>query len=199
MKEKTIINIGRQFGSGGKDIAVTLGRLMDIPVYDNELIAKAAEDSGFSKELFASMDEKKNFFSFMNYITDNYVDENGIFKIQSETIKSIASKGSAVIVGRCSDYILRDFEHSVDIFITSPIEVRVSRIRSQFGLSEEQAADLIQQKDRQRETYYNYYTFGDWGAASNYDLCIDSSILGTEGTAKFIAGYIDTLAANKKE
>ena len=199
MKKNLIINIGRQFGSGGKDIAMFLGRLLDIPVYDKELITKAAQDSGFSKELFETMDEKKNFFSILTIGVENFVNDNGLFKIQSETIMNIAENGPAIIVGRCSDYILRDYGNTVDIFITAPMEDRIVRTMQKENLSREEAEILVGKKDRQRESYYNYYTFGNWGCASNYDLCIDSSILGLEETANLLANYIRKVQDQKED
>ena len=115
--------------------------------------------------------------------------DKGLFKIQSETIRSIAEQGSAVIVGRCSDYILRDCDFTLDIFLTSPADVRAERVAERMGLSLEKAMELIEKKDKGREEYYNYYTFGNWGMASSYDLCLDSSILGLEGTADFIIDF----------
>ena len=112
-----------------------------------------------------------------------------LFGIQCETIRKIADQGPAVIVGRCSDYVLRDRARTLDIFLTSPLSVRTSRVMERTGLTEEKAVALIEKRDKGREEYYNYYTFGDWGVASTYDLCIDSSILGIEGTAEMIIDY----------
>lgn len=195
MYKKIIINIGRQFGGGGHGVAAALSRKLGIPVYDKELIIQAAQDSGFSAEFFEKSDEKKRFFSlsaiFTNGFseTENYMSDRGIFKMQSETIRKIAEQGSAIIVGRCSDYILRDMEETLDVFLTSPLEVRAERIAERTGLTLEEAAEMAEEKDRKRAEYYNYYTFTDWGVASTYDLCIDSSILGIEGTADFIIDF----------
>ena len=195
MDKKIIINIGRQFGGGGVAIALELGRKLGIPVYDKELIKKAAQDSGFSAEFFEESDEKKRFLSlsaiFSNRFseTENYMSDRGIFKMQSQTIMKIAEQGSAIIVGRCSDYILRDMECTLDVFLTSPLEVRAARIAERTGMSIEEASSLAEEKDRKRAEYYNYYTFTDWGIASTYDLCLDSSILGIEGTADFIIEF----------
>jgi len=194
--DKLIINIGRQFGSGGRLVALELGKILGIPVYDNELISKAAEQSGFSKDLFLKSDESRSLFSVSSFfasgrygITDNYVSDNELFRIQSEVIRNIAENGPAIFVGRCSDYILRDMK-CLDVFITAPLEERKKRVAERCGLSPEQAENMIAKKDRTRETYYNYFTFGNWGMASNYDICIDSSILGIEGTAQLIAGLV---------
>lgn len=191
-----IITIGRQFGSGGKAVADALGRRLGIPVYDNELITKAAQESGFSAELFVQSDEKKRFLSLSSIFSgsiingsDNYMSDKDLFGIQCEAIRQIASQGSAVIVGRCSDYVLRERKDTLDVFLTSPLSVRTARVMERTGLSEEKAAALIEKRDRSREDYYNYYTFGNWGVASTYDLSIDSSILGIEGTADLIIDF----------
>ncbi len=195
MDKKIIINIGRQFGGGGVAVARELGRKLGIPVYDKELIKKAAQESGFSAEFFEESDEKKRFFSLSSIFanrfseTENYMSDRGIFKMQSQAIRTIAEQGSAIIVGRCSDYILRDMDFTLDVFLTSPLEVRAARISERTGLSLEEATVLAEEKDKKREEYYNYYTFTDWGVASTYDLCLDSSILGIEGTADFIIDF----------
>ena len=194
--KKLIITIGRQFGSGGKDVADALGRRLEIPVYDNELITKAAQESGFSAELFVKSDEKKRFFSLTSIFgsnlggdPDNYMSDENLFNIQCSTIRNIAEQGSAVIVGRCSDYVLRENGYTLNVFLTSPEEARVARIMEREGLSKEKATALMEKKDKGRSEYYNYYTFGNWGVASTYDLCLDSSVLGIEGTAEFIIEY----------
>ena len=195
MEKKIIINIGRKFGGGGLGVAYELGKKLGIPVYDKELIAKAAQDSGFSKGIFEESDEKKRFFSLSSIFasrfgdTENYMSDRGLFKMQSETIRKIAEQGAAIIVGRCSDYILRDMESTIDVFLTSPLEVRAARIAEMSGLSLEEAEKLAEEKDRNRAEYYNYYTFTDWGVASTYDLCLDSSVLGIEGTADMIIEF----------
>ena len=196
MKKDIIITIGRQFGCGGKLVAEVLGQKLGIPVYDNELITKAAQESGFSAEFFVRSDEKKRFFSLSAIFsgtygsdTENYMSEKGLFKMQCETIRHIAEQGSAVIVGRCSDYVLRDRDNTLDVFLTSPLEERVKRVAERQGLSIEKAEELVEKEDKNREEYYNYYTFGNWGVASNYDLCIDSSIAGIEGTADIIIEF----------
>lgn len=195
-KRNIIITVGRQFGSGGRSVADILGKRLGIPVYDSELITKAAQDSGFSAELFMQSDEKRRIFSLSSIFagsyspeTENYMSDKGLFKIQSETIRRIAEQGSAIIIGRCSDYILRDSENILNIFLTSPIEVRIERIMERTGLDREKATALIESKDKGRAEYYNYYTFGNWGVAETYHLCIDSSILGFEGTADHIIDF----------
>lgn len=199
----TIINIGRSFGSGGGGVAEAIGKKLGIPVYDNERISKYAEEHGYSKSLFAKGEVKPSIFSFssffssgrMGYDESGFVNDHVMFKIQSEVIRSIAEKGDAILIGRCSDYILRE-QQCLDVFISAPEEFRIERLMRIENLDRDEAEDLMRRKDRTRETYYNYYTFGAWGVASNYDLCVDSSILGIDGTADYIidfgkrAGYI---------
>ncbi len=192
----TIINVGRSFGSGGGYVAKAVGALLDIPVYDNERISQVAEESGYSKGLFAKGEEKQSLFSLssffasgrMGYADSGYVNDNVMFNIQSEVIRNIARQGDAVIIGRCADYILRDLP-CLNVFVFAPEEFRIRRLAETENLTLEQAEKLMRKKDRTRETYYNYYTFGAWGQASNYNLCVDSSILGIEGTAAFIVDF----------
>ena len=188
-----VINIGRQFGCGGLEVARVLGQKLGIPVYDNELITKAAQDSGFSAALFKASDETRTSFSFRNWFGGNsandYTSQGGLFKIQSEAIKSIAEQGSAIIVGRCADYILRENKNTLNVFLTASEESRIERISRREGISKEKAEEMLEKKDKERADYYNYYTFGNWGVASTYDLCLDSSKIGIEGTADFIIDF----------
>ena len=195
--KNTIINVGRQFGSGGGFVAKAIGRKLDIPVYDNELISKAAEESGYSKSVFEGGEKRKSLFSMSSFFasgrlpfgeSSGYINDDMLFKIQSDVIRNIAEKGNAIIVGRCADYILRDLD-CLDVFVCAPMEFRVRRLVKNEGLDPEEAEELMRRKDRTREAYYNFYTFGSWGVASNYDLCVDSSILGIEGTADFIIDF----------
>ena len=156
--KKTIINIGRQFGSGGGFVAQAIGRTLGIKVWDNDLITKSAEESGFSKELFAKSDESRSLFSMSSFFAswnlgraENYVDDTALFKIQSEVIRKIAEEGSAIFVGRCSDYILRDLD-CLDIFVTAPLPYRIERVARRENMTKEEAEELIKRKDRTRET-----------------------------------------------
>ncbi len=186
MDKHIIINIGRQFGSGGKSVASSIGDKLGIQVYDNELIIKAAAESGFSPDLFRRSDEKKRIVE-LGFQTAGLNDRE-IFKIQSKVIRDIAQASSAIFVGRASDYVLRDM-NCLDVFITAPDENRRARIRERAGVSDEEAARLMAKMDKGRESYYNFFTFSHWGVASNYDLCVDSSILGIDGTADFIIDF----------
>lgn len=196
MENKVLICIGRQFGSGGHVVARAVGEKLGIPVYNDEIISKAAEESGYSKEYIAKQDEIKKLFDFSSFFTsgnymmhDNGMTDNTMFMIQSKIIRDLANKGSGVFIGRCSDYILRDMPHS-SIFITSSMANRITLVCDKHKINEKEASALINKKDKERETYYNYYTLGNWGDANNYDLCIDSGILGIEGTAEIIIDFV---------
>lgn len=191
----TIITIGRSFGSAGGHIGHAIGQKLGIPFYDNDLISKVAEEEGYSKGLFAQAEEKSlfSFSSFfassrLGYMDGGYVNDNVLFKIQSEVIRNIAERGDAILIGRCADYILRDMD-CLNVFVSAPEEYRIKSLMKSENISADEAEKLMRRKDRTRETYYNYYTFGAWGHASNYHLCVDSSILGIEGTAELIVDF----------
>ena len=193
MTKKIIITIGRQFGSGGVTLATELGKRLGIPVYDKELILKAAQDSGFSPHHFERNDERKSLLSLSNLFNrDSFINDDSVFSIQCDTIRNIAEQGSAIIVGRCSDYILRDMPDIVNIFLTGSMEDRTRRVMDRDGISAEEAQAKIEKKDKERAEYYNYYTFGNWGVASTYHLCIDTSSYGIEGAVEIIIKALKT-------
>ena len=196
MAKKILINIGRQFGAGGKGVALILGERLGIPVYDNELLQKAAEESGFSPAFFRKSDERRRLWRFGSLFGLNRasayapsgIDGTELFRYQSAAIRDLAQQGDAIFLGRASDYVLRDME-CLDVFICAPLEDRVARVRERTGLSVEEAEKYILRKERNRENYYNFFTLGNWGVASNYDLCLDSSRLGLEGCADLIIDF----------
>lgn len=187
-----IITIGREFGSGGKDVAIELGRILNFPVYDKELLLKAAQDSGFSESIFKKNDEKCKIFTLgsifsQGFGTHTYMSRNDLFRMQSETIKRIAQEGSAILVGRCSDYVLREHKPLLRVFLNAPETFRVKRIMERMNLNETNALNMLKKQDKARQEYYNYYTMGNWGVATTYDICIDTSLLGIKKTAELIA------------
>ena len=193
--KKIIINIGRQFGCGAKDVADAIGRRTGIPVYDSELLKKAAQDFGFSESLFSGSDEKKRCFSLSSIFNSNIFgcssmnDDASLFAMQAEAIKNIARNGSAIIIGRAANYILRDCDCCLNVFLTSPIEERAKRVAKRENMDREKALEHIERMEKEREAYYNTFTFGNWGMASTYDLCVDTSLLGVEGTADLILEF----------
>lgn len=204
MKEtNTIITIGRQFGSGGKEIAELIAKTLDIPMYDKEMLAVAAKDSGICRELFESHDEKPtNSFLYslvmdtysMGYSPNTYMDmpiNHKVFLAQFDAIKKIADQGSCVLVGRCADYALESYSNRLSIFIHASLDARVKRVARIYDLTDAKAKDMILKADKKRATYYNYYTNKKWGAAESYELCLDSSKLGIQGTVDAIIAYSD--------
>lgn len=202
MKQNLIINIGRQLGSGGRSIAGILARHYGITAYDRNLIELAAKESGLSQEFFENADEKKlhGFFHsiFSNRVVanalgsnDSYLSNDALFKVQSDIIRDLAEQGPCIFIGRCADYILRDNPRCINFFFTANEEDRVARMASEKNISAEQAAELIEKTDRRRAAYYNYYSGKAWGAAEGYDLCVNTSYLGHEGTAEMLIQYID--------
>ncbi len=201
MEKRIIINIGRQLGSGGHDIGRMLAQDFHAQYYDREILNIAAKESGFSEEFFEKNDERKGFLrSFLHLpfsnssagdsFYQNNFSQEGLFKFQSDAIRKEAEKGSCVFVGRCADYVLRDFPNTVNIFITAPMQFRIDNVAKKSGVSSEEARKIIEQGEKHRAEYYNYYTGKRWGDAKSYDLCIDASILGLEQTEKFIAEFI---------
>ena len=195
-----IINVGRQVGAGGQEIGRMLAQDFEAKFYDRELLNLAAKESGFSEKFFKQSDEKQGFlrglfnvqaphFSLGSVYNSNFSQE-GLFQFQSDAIRKAASEGSCVFLGRCADYILRDFENVVNVFITASMDFRVDIVSKVKQLDDEHARKLIEHVESRRAQYYNYYTGKRWGAAESYDLCIDASILGLEETEKLIADYI---------
>ena len=201
----TVITIGRQFGSGGREIGEKLAEHYGIKCYDKELLSRAAKESGFCEEMIQNHDERPTNSFLYNLVMDTYsfgynassfVDmpiSQKVFLAQFDTIKKIAKEGPCVIVGRCADYALADMENVLNLFIYADEECKIKRIKERFDdvNSDEKAKDMMNKKDKQRQSYYNYYSSKKWGRASSYDLCINSSILGIEGTVKFIIQYIE--------
>ena len=194
-----IINIGRQLGSGGHDIGRMLALDFQAKYYDRELLNLAAQESGLSERIFEQNDEKKGFFrGLLNFGTPHLgggddkpgLSQESLFQFQSEAIIKAAREGSCVFVGRCADYVLRDFGNTVNIFISAPMSFRIDQIMNKQHLDPETARKFIEQKESKRAAYYNYYTGKKWGAAESYDLCIDASILGIMETEKLIADFI---------
>jgi cytidylate kinase len=195
MNNHFIINVGRQLGSGGRIIGKLLAERFDIAFYDRELIRLAAEESGLSKDLFEDADEKVNPAHtgglIMDYFQKNYFSNETLFQLQSEVINNIASRESAVIMGRCADYVLRDYPRCVNIFVAADMPDRIQRVMEYMHLPQDKAIALIEKTDKKRAGYYNYYSGKVWGAAASYHLCVNASVLGIEKTTDYIREFID--------
>ena len=204
MKDKFVINLGRQLGSGGKAVGEAVAARLGIGVYDKQLINLAAEQSGICPEIFEKADEKESrnlFATFIGYLRSpfvgseysgsNVLSSDALFKIQSDVIRDLASRESCVFVGRCADYILRDHPRTVNIFIAAGRAERIERLCRLHGIAPGEAESLMDRTDARRAAYYNYYSSGTWGMAETYDLCIDSSVLGIDGTTGFVLEFVE--------
>ena len=199
----TVITIGRQYGSAGREIGKMVAEYFDIKFYDRDLLTRAAKESGFCEEMIQNHDERPTNSFLYNLVMDTYsfgynnssfVDmpiSHKVFLAQFDTIKKIAEEGPCVIVGRCADYALAERTNVVDIFIYGNEECKIKRIMEKYELTENKARDMIIKKDKQRQSYYYYYSSKKWGRADSYDLCINSSVLGVEGTVKLITQYVE--------
>ena len=193
----TIITIGRQFGSGGREIGEKLAQRLNVPFYDKELLKRAAKESGLCEEIVENFDEKPTSSFLYSLVMDPYslgYSNNGfdlplnhkVFLAAFDTIKKVADESSCVIVGRCADYALHDYENCLNLFIQAPMSDRIARISKKYDLSEDKAKDMIVKKDKQRASYYNYYSTHKWADIKNYHMTIDSSYLGVDGTVDMI-------------
>ena len=212
-KTNTIITIGREYGSAGRQIGYKVAEDLGIKLYDRELLERAAKESGICEELFETHDEKPtNSFLYslvmdsysFGYPSSSYTDmpiNHKIFLAQFDTIRKIASEGPCILVGRCADYALEEFDNVLSVFIHADMDARIRRIARIYDLTDAKAKDMIRKTDKQRSSYYNYYTNKRWGDANSYQFCLDSSKLGIEGTVDAILKLIeikDDQKINKK-
>lgn len=197
MSEKRIVTISRQFGSGGREVGKKLADHLHIPFYDKELIELAAKESGIDPELFEEDQGKigKGFqllntigFSLGSPITgiSEMSLSDRMFLIQTEIIEQLAEKESCVLVGRCADYILADRDDVINIFIHADMTDRIQRAETDYAIKERNMEVYVNKIDKRRANYYNYYTDRRWGAANNYDACLNTSTFGIDGTANII-------------
>lgn len=204
MDNKFVVNIGRQLGSGGREIGEKLAARLGIAFYDKELIGLASEESGLCREFFEKADEKASqgiigglfgmrfpFISEGAIPANNCLSNDALFKVQSDVIRRLAEEKSCLFVGRCADYILRENPRCVNVFVSASPEARIERLRKTHGISAEEAENMMNKADKRRSEYYNYYSFKTWGAAATYHLCIDSSVLGIEKTIDFIEEFVN--------
>lgn len=207
MKEtqSLIITIGRQFGSGGRGVAKILSEKYGIPLYDKELINRVSRETGICNEVFSTCDECTNNYpnssllggwslsTLFSTTNRDMLSGDSLFAMQSETIRRIASEGPCVIVGRIADYVLRNQQPLVSVFITADMDDRVKRIMEYENIDAQQAANLIKKVDKMRSSYYNFYSEKTWGSADSYQLCINTSKVGIEAAAQLVMNYIDAV------
>lgn len=202
----TIITISRQHGSAGREIGMELAKALNIPCYDKELLERASKDSGLAKEIFEA-NEKRHTSSFLyslvmdtysygyssNVLSDMPLNQK-VFLAQFDTIKTLAKEGPCVFIGRCADYALEAFPNYISVFVHADLRKRVRRIAALNSVSDSKAKDIIAKVDKNRASYYNYYTCKKWGEMESYHVCLDSGQFGIDGTVDLLQAIV-----NKKE
>jgi len=198
----TVLTIGRQYGSGGREIGKKLADYYGIPFYDKALLKIAAKESGICEEMFESFDEKPTTSFLYSLVMDPYalgVNSSSfdmplnqkVFLASFDAIKKVANEGPCIIVGRCADYALKDYDNHMSIFIHAPMEFKRHRIHDIYEIPMDKVKDVAVRTDKQRASYYNYYTSKKWGDLKGYDLCADSSVFGIDGTVDLIRKAIE--------
>ena len=203
MKEKVVITIARQYGSGGRTVGEMLAKRLDIHYYDKELMKLASEDSGINESLFANTDEKlknTNLIKIAHRVyhgelispeSDDFVSTQNLFNYQAKIIKELAEQESCVIVGRCADFILKDYDNVLSVFIHAPHEYCMEQAAKKHSMPSKELERFILKTDKHRADYYKYYTGREWTDARNYDLCLDSSKLGYNRCVEEIISYMN--------
>ena len=211
MKTNTIITIGREFGSAGREIGYKVAKEFGIKLYDKEMLARAAKESGICEEIFESHDENPTssfLYSLvmdtysMGYSGNTYTDmpiNHKVFFAQFDAIKKIADEGPCILVGRCADYAIVSYKNVVSVFIHADLDARIRRIARIYNLTDAKAKDMILKTDKKRAGYYNYYTNKKWSDSKSYELCLTSSELGIDGTANAIIDYVKLKESIAKE
>lgn len=202
MDKKVVITIARQYGSGGRTIGEMLSKDMGIHYYDKELIKLASEDSGINERLFVNADEKIKMTKLFKMVknvyngqlippeSDDFVSDNNLFNYQAKVIKQLAEEESCVIIGRCADYVLKDYDNVLSVFIHAPKDYCMEQAAKKVSMPPRELEKYITKTDKRRAEYYKFYTGREWTDARNYDLCLDSSKLGFERCVEEIQAYI---------
>lgn len=197
-----VITIGRQYGSGGREIGKKLAQHYEIPFYDNELITRAAKESGFAEEAFEKAEDKAthsllyslamgiNVYGNQDFGFAGLSLDDRIFLAQSDVIRKVAQEGPCVIVGRCADYVLREYANVVNLFISASMDFRLQRAIHEYRIEESKAADFILKNDKRRGNYYSYHVGEKWTNLTNYDLVIRSDIGGIDRAVETICNYL---------
>lgn len=200
--QKVVITISRQYGSGGRTIGEMLAKKLNIHYYDKELLRLASEDSGINEGLFENADEKvkmRQLFSIVKNVyhgqlippeSEDFVTNNNLFNYQAKVIKELAQEQSCVIIGRCADYVLKDYDNVLSVFIHAPFDYCMEQASQKLSMPSKEMEKYILKTDRRRAEYYKYHTGREWTDARNYDLCLDSSKLGFERCVEEIISYL---------
>lgn len=200
--KKRIVTISRQCGSGGRYIGEKLAKELGIPCYDEKLLDMVAKESGFAPDFIEEKGERItgsllfNIASSLTYASNvlsgnNMSLQDEIYFMQNRIIKELAEKEPCVIVGRCADYILREREDCLHVFIRADEESKLERAVKDYGMPEKEAVSILKKKDKARYNHYKYYTDQEWGMASNYDLCLNSGLFGVDGCVEIIRRILE--------
>jgi len=196
-----VVTIARQYGSGGKTIGEMLAKDLGYECYNREIIRMASDESGINEQLFAKVDEKlkSRFFKMPKRVydgglispeSDGFVSDDNLFNYQAKIIKHLADTENCVIIGRCADFVLKDYDNVVSVFVHAPADFNLARAMERNSFTEKEMQKYIEKTDKYRGDYYKYYTGHEWDDAKNYDLCLDSSKLGFEGCMEAIKAYM---------
>lgn len=198
MKENQIITIGRELGSGGREVGMKLSKDLNIPFYDKEILDEAAQKSGYSKEIFERHDEKPT-SSFLYALAMGATAYGHFYQrplmldlylSQFDTIRKLADEGPGIFIGRCADYVLHDRENIFNVFVHADMETRVERTMKKDQISRAEAEELCNRSDKDRASYYNYYSNHQWGDGRHYDLCINTSKIDLNHAVEIIKGCL---------
>ena len=199
-----VFTIGREFGSNGHAVGEKLAERLGIPVYDKELLQRASRESGLCEEIFKNQDERPTNSFLYSLVMDTYTGgaysgnafldmplNHKVFLAQFDTIKKLAAQESCVIIGRCADYALEDHKEVINVFIQADLEERIRRVASRSNVSEAKAKDIIQKTDKQRASYYNYYTNKKWGDSRCYDITLNTTKVSVDDCVDLILQYYE--------
>ena len=201
--KNVVITIARQYGSGGRTVGEMLAEKMGIHFYDKELMKLASDESGINEALFVNADEKVKATKLLNIAksayggelispeSDDFTSSDNLFNYQAKIIRELAAKESCVIMGRCADYILKDYDNVLSVFVHAPKDFCMEQAAKKHSMTEKELERFITKTDRHRAGYYKYHTGREWTDARNYDLCLDSSKLGFDRCVEEIIAYMD--------
>lgn len=199
MTEKITICIGREYGSGGREIGEKLAAKLGIPCYDKVLLKQTAIDSGLAQSLFENEDEKRTSWLLNGFCSGNptadaammasmdYLTNDSLFIMQSRTIRKLAAEGSCIFIGRCAESVLENQENVLSVFIHADKEDRIERIMKRQKVDKKRAEGLMNKIDKRRASYHNYYSEAKWGRSASYDMSVSSSRFGIDGVVNMIA------------
>ncbi|MDR1263743.1 MAG: cytidylate kinase-like family protein [Oscillospiraceae bacterium] len=203
MSAPYVVTIARGFGSGGKEVGAKLAQRMGIPVYERQILRLASDESGLNEALFGMVDEKLTGMTLIKKLTgipfhtvaepqdSTFVSDVNLYNLQAEIIRKLAKSESCVIIGKCADYVLRDYTNAASFYIEAPRADCVRSIVAKLGVSEKDAHRLIHKTDKYRADYYKYYTNGGlWTNPINYDMTLNSARVGRERCVDVIEHYI---------